>query len=127
MVGWLVWDDARSACARRYANLASIHSDAENDWITDFLHQNVGPTDNGAAAIGLHDTTGKCAFQWIDGSPVNYFHWNTGQPSNCGVTDWRRVLVVFNPDGYMGVAFRRWMSYPATWGIYAVCEKAPVP
>lgn len=72
------WNDAKVAAEAIGGHLAVIHSQEEND----FLSDNV----SGGAWIGLTDQNFEGEFSWVDGSPLDYDNWNTGEP-NGGATE----------------------------------------
>ncbi|XP_068459604.1 macrophage mannose receptor 1-like isoform X2 [Clinocottus analis] len=65
------WYEARDYCRAIGGDLLSIHSDAE---------LRVGR--HGRAWIGLQIPDTSTGYVWSDGSPVNYQHWQEGEPNN---------------------------------------------
>ncbi|XP_034742579.1 macrophage mannose receptor 1b isoform X3 [Etheostoma cragini] len=65
------WFEARDYCRAIGGDLLSIHSASE------LL---VGR--HGKAWIGLHIPDTNTGFTWSDGSPVNFQHWQEGEPNN---------------------------------------------
>ena len=63
---------ARADCQARGMELASIHSDAENELAA------LAVTGVKSSWIGLTLVAGT--WQWDDGSPVDYTRWNSGEP-----------------------------------------------
>uniref|UniRef100_A0A914E7F5 C-type lectin domain-containing protein n=1 Tax=Acrobeloides nanus TaxID=290746 RepID=A0A914E7F5_9BILA len=59
------------------ADLVSIHSQEENQWLVDFLNKK----DIGASWIGLYNprVTGK--WEWTDGTPVDFTSWGDNEPA----------------------------------------------
>ena len=75
------WSEARKQCLDKGADLASIHSTAEQN----FIHNTLWPSD-GRIWIGLNDRRIEKQMVWSDGSPFDYSYWDTGEPSdNAGV------------------------------------------
>nr|XP_058957414.1 C-type mannose receptor 2-like [Pocillopora verrucosa] len=71
----VAWQDARQACQRiRGGDLASIHSAAENDFITRHV--------SGACWIGLNDLRAEGNFQWSDGSSFVYQKYSNKEPND---------------------------------------------
>nr|XP_046265197.1 macrophage mannose receptor 1-like [Scatophagus argus] len=66
------WFEARDYCRAIGGDLLSIHSMSE-------LH--VGSR-HGRAWIGLHAPDPTTGYMWSDGSPVNFQHWQAGEPNN---------------------------------------------
>ncbi|CAJ0923513.1 unnamed protein product, partial [Mesorhabditis belari] len=96
---WMVFDEAEAYCARRKSHLVSIHSQEENDFVQK-LAENVDLDEGWAFWIGLKRNPKKGnAFEWTDGSSVNFTNWRSGHPdSNTHAAPW-------SPDG-------KWCSYP---------------
>jgi Lectin C-type domain len=72
-----IWPDAKTACANLGAHLATITSQAENDWVTinllkESAYTSLGGTDQGHEGI----------WTWITGEQWSYSNWNTGEPNN---------------------------------------------
>ncbi|XP_048247369.1 C-type mannose receptor 2-like isoform X2 [Haliotis rufescens] len=77
----LFWDDARASCLSIGADLISIHSQAENDFVYENITRNW-------IAIGATDAAEEGTFLWTDGSPMDYTDWQSGEPNNArGVED----------------------------------------
>ncbi|XP_066015649.1 macrophage mannose receptor 1-like [Pocillopora verrucosa] len=71
----VTWQDARQACQRiRGGDLASIHSAAENDFITRHV--------SGICWIGLNDLRAEGNFQWSDGSSFVYKNYSNNEPND---------------------------------------------
>eukprot|EP00057_Strongylocentrotus_purpuratus_P027654 XP_011682128.1 PREDICTED: macrophage mannose receptor 1 isoform X1 [Strongylocentrotus purpuratus] len=73
------WDDARMYCLAMGADLASFHSQAEEDYILSGY-----PDSTASLYVGLHDQSEEGGFTWTDGTPVEHTNWNTGEPNNWG-------------------------------------------
>ncbi|XP_042353414.1 macrophage mannose receptor 1-like [Plectropomus leopardus] len=65
------WYEARSYCQALGGDLLSIHSLADQ-----------AVRYNGEVWIGLHAPDPANVFVWSDGSPVNFQHWESGEPNN---------------------------------------------
>uniref|UniRef100_W5KR51 C-type lectin domain-containing protein n=1 Tax=Astyanax mexicanus TaxID=7994 RepID=W5KR51_ASTMX len=80
------WRDAETYCWQYYTNLATIHSDQEQQDVWDLL------TDSDIVWIGL----GFDNWLWSDGSKTTFRYWHPGQPysatddGNCAMvsTSW---------------------------------------
>jgi hypothetical protein len=78
------WEDCKIQAARAGAQLASITSSAENQWIADTL---VPSNSNKGAWIGLNDIDQEGSYKWLSGENFSYSNWNSGEPSNSGNED----------------------------------------
>lgn len=65
------WFEARDYCRAIGGDLLSIHSSSE-------LHV----ARHGKAWIGLHIPDPNSGYVWTDGTPVNFQHWQEGEPNN---------------------------------------------
>uniref|UniRef100_A0A8C7Z677 Mannose receptor, C type 1b n=1 Tax=Oryzias sinensis TaxID=183150 RepID=A0A8C7Z677_9TELE len=65
------WFEARDYCRAIGGDLLSIHSQA------DLISRR-----GGKAWIGLHIADPNTGYVWSDGSPVNFLHWQEGEPNN---------------------------------------------
>ncbi|MFZ1422702.1 MAG: HYR domain-containing protein [Saprospiraceae bacterium] len=83
------WPSAKVICENVGGQLCVMNSLAENQWVANKL---MGQT----AFIGLHDSNIEGVFQWLDGSPLSFTNWYTGQPNNAnGEQDYVELV----PDG----------------------------
>jgi Lectin C-type domain len=74
----LDWADARDHCAEEGANLVTIGSEGENDFVWSLLEdrQWLGATD------GREPTApGAGEYAWVSGEPMSYVNFTPGQPS----------------------------------------------
>ncbi|KAK9526949.1 hypothetical protein VZT92_015621 [Zoarces viviparus] len=76
----MTWADAELYCVSQRANLVSIHSLEEQNFIR-FLIKNFDPAE-GRTWIGLSDTQKEGTWMWSDGSAVKFVFWNRGEPNN---------------------------------------------
>lgn len=81
----LTWADAELSCVSQGANLVSIHSLEEDDFVS-LLIGNFDPA-QGFTWIGLSDLHKEGGWMWSDGSAVEFFRWSDGQPDNAGVQE----------------------------------------
>lgn len=77
------WNIANQACGAAGYSLASIHSEAEDDFVT----ETAASYSSGTWWIGLNDRRSEGNYQWSDGSPFDYEGWDTGEPNNAGNED----------------------------------------
>ncbi|XP_007547864.1 ladderlectin-like [Poecilia formosa] len=88
----MTWADAEQHCVNQGANLVSIHSLEEENFVK-LLIRNFDPAE-GFNWIGLSDTEKDGTYFWSDGSRFNFKLWNTGEPNNyggsesCVLTNW---------------------------------------
>ncbi|XP_049890236.1 lactose-binding lectin l-2-like [Epinephelus moara] len=78
----MTWADAELHCVRQGANLASIHSLDEHNFVR-FLISNFDHA-KGWTWIGLTDIHREGRWTWSDGSRVNFVLWDVRQPDNAG-------------------------------------------
>ncbi|XP_053190407.1 lactose-binding lectin l-2-like [Scomber japonicus] len=78
----MTWADAELYCVSQTANLVSIHSQGENNFIQSLI-SNFDPS-QGYTWIGLSDIHKEGRWMWSDGSAVNFVLWNKGEPNNSG-------------------------------------------
>jgi hypothetical protein len=76
------WTDAEATAQLLGGHLASIQSQAEND----FIQENFGFFDgvDRRLWIGFTDEGSEGDWFWSDGSEVDYTNWNDGEPNNAG-------------------------------------------
>jgi len=89
------WSEAEDACRFYGLTLASIHSQQEQDFVTDL-------TGGRQSWIGLTDAATEGEWQWSDGTPADYLNWREGEPSGGDAWD----CVATYPYT------REWMDYP---------------
>uniref|UniRef100_A0A914DSL3 C-type lectin domain-containing protein n=1 Tax=Acrobeloides nanus TaxID=290746 RepID=A0A914DSL3_9BILA len=71
------WNTGNADCQSSGAQLASIHSDAENDFIA-----KISNAANTFVWFGLYKPNGT--WVWTDGTPVDYTNWMPGEPNGDG-------------------------------------------
>uniref|UniRef100_A0A8C9XKG9 Galactose-specific lectin nattectin-like n=1 Tax=Sander lucioperca TaxID=283035 RepID=A0A8C9XKG9_SANLU len=107
------WIDAETFCQTAGGNLASIHSDAEHQFIKAFIQQVAGTPR--PSWIGGSDAVKEGTWLWTDGSKFNYKTWNVGEPNNCcGGED---CLTMNWPSG------NNWNDWACTNQASFVCSK----
>ena len=101
------YSDASAACKNDEANLVSIHSPEENE----FVRSLTGGSD---IFIGLNDSKTEGTFVWSDGSTVTYANWELGEPDD-GYNMSDCVVLLGSSDG-------KWNDTPCImWNEY-VCK-----
>lgn len=73
------WRTLRDASLQAGGHLVAIHSQQENQWITNTVVNAGFPAD---FFVGLSDLDVEGQFQWVDSSPLNATFWSFGQPDN---------------------------------------------
>ncbi|XP_037548660.1 galactose-specific lectin nattectin-like [Nematolebias whitei] len=76
----LTWADAEFQCLSEGANLVSIHSEEDLNFVVSLV-QNFDPTREWTW-IGLNDMHKEGGWIWTDGSMFNFSRWDIGQPDN---------------------------------------------
>ncbi|XP_030003829.1 lactose-binding lectin l-2-like [Sphaeramia orbicularis] len=114
----MTWADAELHCVSQRANLVSIHSLEEHNFVKSLI-QNFDHA-QGHTWIGLSDTQKEGAWMWSDGCSVGYLLWDNGQPDNykgiehCGVKNFGENL--------------KWNDYPCSRTFPSVCAtRIPCP
>uniref|UniRef100_A0AC34FWZ6 C-type lectin domain-containing protein n=1 Tax=Panagrolaimus sp. ES5 TaxID=591445 RepID=A0AC34FWZ6_9BILA len=86
------WGDAEDWCFSQGGHLASIHSLAENSFVTNLIP--FDPNDHSCdygnfVYIGLYTLTDQATWRWTDDSPYDYSGWAPGRPAHknarCGM------------------------------------------
>jgi hypothetical protein len=85
------WDDAQALAQSLGGYLASIRSQAENDFVQTQVLGFDGADRRGW--IGFTDETVEGQFAWTSGESVDYLNWNPGEPNNAnGIEDYTEML-----------------------------------
>ena len=115
------WPASETEAENLGATLAIVRNASEQKWI----YSTFGFYDGGLRNlwIGLHRTNSGGAFVWVDGSPVEYTDWFSGEPNNLGGDE---TCIQMRADN----------SRPGTWndineaalfnGIVEVSEEIPI-
>ncbi|CAI5447257.1 unnamed protein product [Caenorhabditis angaria] len=74
------WKNASILCQSWGYNLASIHSEEENNLISEAAKKFFTVSSHNFYWIGLHYASD--GFEWEDGSPVDYYNWAEGSPNS---------------------------------------------
>uniref|UniRef100_I3J0W6 C-type lectin domain-containing protein n=1 Tax=Oreochromis niloticus TaxID=8128 RepID=I3J0W6_ORENI len=76
------WADAELYCVSQRANLVSIHSEEEEEFVKSLI-KNFDHAE-GWTWIGLSDIHKEGRWMWSDGCAVSFAYWHVGQPDNGG-------------------------------------------
>ncbi|XP_039599137.1 lectin-like [Polypterus senegalus] len=76
------WIDAELYCVSLGGNLASVHSRADNQFISSLIRSRdaTGPT----SWLGGSNCVQTSSWLWTDGSKWDFASWNPGEPNNVG-------------------------------------------
>ena len=91
----LSWDEARAAAQAAGGDLATIQSQAEQDFVESVLTANNALT--GAYWFGLRETT-EGVYHHVDGSALGYANWANQQPDNAGGVETSGQVLWTDPD-----------------------------
>ncbi|CAJ0581968.1 unnamed protein product, partial [Mesorhabditis spiculigera] len=133
------WDlfnftDAKALCEGMNATLASIHSQAENDFIYDMVVSRAAteedkayghPCDWAPAWIGMYHQPNPNSTHWVDGSPVDYCDY----PNGCIIAEMYNVgFLVHNDPTCFPTRPKSWFwwVFRAHYARY-VCKKLATP
>ncbi|XP_042291261.1 lactose-binding lectin l-2-like [Thunnus maccoyii] len=78
----MTWADAELHCVSERANLVSIHSMEEEQFVRSLIMN--FDTAEGFTWIGLDDIPKEGSWMWSDGCAVKFVFWDEGQPDNSG-------------------------------------------
>ena len=91
----VTWRVAARKCREMGGRLAEVRSQAENEFLTNFVR---GKGSDGIW-IGARDEDREGEWVWSDGSPVDYRNWADGQPNNAGGAENFAMLLVRDNNG----------------------------
>uniref|UniRef100_A0A3B4FE90 C-type lectin domain-containing protein n=1 Tax=Pundamilia nyererei TaxID=303518 RepID=A0A3B4FE90_9CICH len=72
---WMSWEAALEDCIARGGNLASIHTQEEEEFLALYSK---GTT----KWIGLRSNPIEGGYSWSDGTPLSHTNWGNGEPNN---------------------------------------------
>ncbi|KAM6905293.1 C-type mannose receptor 2 [Xenentodon cancila] len=104
------WNAAQKTCQKMEANLVSIHTLPELEFIIRSLKKDIEQL-----WIGLHDTDMQMDFQWTDHTPVIFTHWHPYEPNNFRNTP-EDCVSMWGTEG-------RWDDSPCNLTLPSICKK----
>uniref|UniRef100_A0A087XUB2 Mannose receptor C-type 2 n=1 Tax=Poecilia formosa TaxID=48698 RepID=A0A087XUB2_POEFO len=105
------WNAAQKACQKMDANLVSIHTLPE----LEFIIRNLKSPDIDQVWIGLHDREMQMDFQWTDHTPVIFTFWHPYEPNNFRNTQ-EDCVSMWGPEA-------RWDDVPCNATLPFICKK----
>ncbi|XP_029976937.1 galactose-specific lectin nattectin-like [Salarias fasciatus] len=112
----MTWADAELYCVSQGANLVSIHSEEEHNFVN-WLIKTLNP-EQSYTWIGLSDVHKEGAWMWSDGSRFNFAIWRIGQPDNAGQIE---------NCGHTNAGERfRWNDFPCSTLLRFVCASLDI-
>nr|XP_055050355.1 C-type mannose receptor 2 isoform X2 [Misgurnus anguillicaudatus] len=106
----LEWNSALKACQKMDANLVSIHTLPELEFITKHMKKATEEL-----WIGLHDTAMQMNFEWTDRTPVIFTYWHPFEPNNFRNVN-EDCVTIWGPEG-------RWNDSPCNNTFPSICKK----
>ncbi|CAJ0952977.1 unnamed protein product, partial [Mesorhabditis belari] len=111
------FDEAEAYCASRKGHLVSIHSQEENDFVWK-LAKTVDSDYGFWIRLKRNPDKGN-AFEWTDGSSVDFTNWHPGQPNSYTIQEY---------NFYTHAQFRsidgKWFSEDPTFKRFVICKKS---
>jgi len=104
----ITWMDAQSRCNEHGGNLAMNHDEATNTFINHLLGGSMAWI--GAKRVGplVDPKPRNDQWTWIDGSPLDYSNWVSGQPNNAGKIEYCGMINRWKSEGL-------WNDAPCNW------------
>ena len=78
----LTWSQAKDSCASQNGHLATIASQAENEWVWSNL-----VADSDIVWLGGSDAVTEGQWKWVTGETWSYSAWHAGEPNSSGNED----------------------------------------
>ena len=75
----LTWTQAQQRCHQHGANLISIHSEEEQNFVVGHANKSWF---SASMWIGLNDRNLEGGYVWSDGSPVQFTNWDSREPND---------------------------------------------
>ncbi|MGH0126244.1 UNVERIFIED_CONTAM: hypothetical protein FKN15_000498 [Acipenser sinensis] len=103
------WPEARQACHKMEADLVSIHTLLELEFVVKYMKH----VDE--LWIGLNDGKQQMNFEWSDGTQVLFTYWHPFEPNNFG-NNREDCVTIWGPEG-------RWNDSPCNMTLPSICKK----
>uniref|UniRef100_A0A3P9CZV2 C-type lectin domain-containing protein n=1 Tax=Maylandia zebra TaxID=106582 RepID=A0A3P9CZV2_9CICH len=84
------WLEANEFCLEEQGHLASFHTEEELSFLIALIQQS--PTGI-SMWMGGHDSMTEGGWEWTDGSPFRFIHWNAGNPDDYYGEDCLSMLI----------------------------------
>ena len=81
------WNDAQKDCQTNDANLTSITSLNEQEFISSYILSLNDSASTSSMWIGLNDVFKEGTYQWVDKATLSFSYWRPGQPNNARSQD----------------------------------------
>ncbi|XP_041087362.1 C-type mannose receptor 2 isoform X1 [Polyodon spathula] len=104
------WPEARQACHKMEADLVSIHTLLELEFVVKYMKRDVDEL-----WIGLNDGKQQMNFEWSDGTQVLFTFWHPFEPNNFG-NNKEDCVTIWGPEG-------RWNDSPCNMTLPSICKK----
>ncbi|XP_076467662.1 uncharacterized protein LOC143298664 [Babylonia areolata] len=102
------WFDAHEMCRQLGAELVSIDSQLENDYVFSIV---AGLAVQGGVWLGLNDIQESYFYQWNDGSEVTFTNWDVGMPVSSPSQEQHCVALNNQTGGWRTVFCEERMMY----------------
>jgi formylglycine-generating enzyme len=108
MQNTLHWQQAKADAVNNGGRLAVVETQEKIDHLNAWLQ---GINNSRYLWIGLTDEDSEGSWKWIDGTPLEAFHWAIGEPNNNEAgEDYVHILDVGN--------LSQWNDLPSDWWVY---------
>ena len=97
------WTSAENGCMEKGAHLTSIHSDAENDFLTPYAGEHAPYVFSGGRR------TTENSFSWTDGTTFDYENWGAGEPMDA----YDCIGLMTHPTNYPSIG--KWGAFPCDY------------
>ncbi|XP_067661558.1 C-type lectin domain family 4 member E-like [Haliotis asinina] len=112
------WDPARNRCRSLGADLVSINTESENNFLVEKIKEYYPPDEKSAAHfwIGMLYEDGK--YVWVDGTEVGFTDWRSSNQPNCMHTFMKcKSFISTFETAY------QWEDASSLYHFYYICEK----
>ena len=112
------WQAAQAACLAVGANLAIVQDEAEQTLVGGLSGNFPAGAPN--LWLGATDEAQEASFVWVDGTPVIFQKWRSGEPNNGGQGGTPEDCSVIEGD----TAAHEWDDRPCTVPVPYICERS---